>query len=206
MPTPNFTRAVAGTKAVLIDAADTINECGAFNTSEKSALAKAFRGAGSGVTLLLTSDSTANATTTLADVVNGSSVQEFGFFDVKAGKWYEASFNCVMTNGTAANGAKLALKLSGTQTNIKIAGRGTAFSSSTTPVLAEMDTYATIALGSNLFFTLEADVTSPFTFEGKVVFQAVADGRLNIQIAEKDTGSGTAILKAGSTLTVKQLS
>jgi hypothetical protein len=38
---------------------------------------------------------------------------------------------------------------------------------------------------------------------GKVMFKPTADGILNVQVAEKDAGGGTLVVKAGSLLRLR---
>jgi hypothetical protein len=192
-----------GSKALAFDDADGVNRNGAFSEGEKRALRNMAR-RGSGATLLLVADSTAKTTTTLTDVTNSATAstgtQEFGSFRVFAGRWYEAELNIQTTNGTAANGSQVALKLSGTQTAMPVSGQAAGYAGGALGVVSGA---GVAVFSSNLFFTIVTDTTSPYNAMGNVMFKPTADGILNVQVAEKDAGGGTLVVKAGSLLRLR---
>lgn len=199
--------AVAGTKAIVIDSVNTFTQNGALDIKLKQALARMGRRSG-GSTLVLTSDSTAKTTTTLTDVTNSATastgIVEFGQFNLQGGgNLYFIDLMAQMTNGTAANGAKVALNLSGTQSGLVATGQFYAMGSGAEGAVTNQGPIT--ALGSNLLFTASPDTTSPFVIAATMLVKVIDDGVLKLQIAEKDAGGGTGVLKATSYITVRPL-
>jgi hypothetical protein len=201
MSLPQTFYTVVGSKAIALDAYDHI-QSSPFTGQAKKALASAARR--QGTTLMLTAASTAKTSTTLTDVTNSATAstgtQEFGQFLVQPGKWYRADGVMQFTNATAADGAKLALHLTGTQTSMPCIGYAVGIGSATAHVAGANETFSSVAFASNLFFTVTADTTSPYAFKFEVTFKPTAEGVLKPQIAlQAATGAG-ATLDPGSYL------
>lgn len=187
-----YLRAVNGSKTKAIDSAPEINECAQLAIPVKKALHKLAKRVGAA--LRVEADLTAVTSTTLATST------EFGYFDVKAGVWYEYEGFFQLTNGSGANGGEVDLFLSGTQTSMKGFGYASGAAGTADPTDATNSSIST-----NTIVHVEMDTTSPFTAKMTGVFKPVADAKLVIQLAEKDTGSGTLVLKEGSYLRVRVL-
>ena len=200
-------RVFAGTKAIAISNDNLITQNGSLSISLKQALQRINRRNG-GTTLILTSDSTAKTSTTLTNVTDSATastgVVEMGYFDlIGGGNLYLVDCALQITNGTAANGAKAAITLSGTQSGLVATGQAFALGSGAAGAVA--DQFPIVGLSSNLFFTLSPDTTSPFVIAASFIVKAIDDGRLQVQFAEKDAGGGTAVLKATSYVQVRPL-
>ena len=180
-----------GTKTTRIDCRDGV-QGSTFSTEQRKVLVKLCNRLG--VTLRANGDLTAVTSTTLANST------EFGSFTVKAGIWYEYELWLQLTNGSAANGCKVDVTLSGTQTSLK--GFGV---SSVAVGTADPTDAATSSISTQILLTTSQDTTSPFFVAHKTTFKPVNDGKLLIQLAEKDTGGGTLVLKQGSYMRVRVL-
>ena len=193
MANSSYLRAFPGSKAKQIDSARELNDAlRGQSPATKAALVKMARRAG--VTIRVEADLTSVTSTTLANST------EFGYFDVKAGIWYEYELWLQLTNGSAANGCKVDVTLSGTQTSLK--GFGV---SSVAVGTADPTDAATSSISTQILLTTSQDTTSPFFVAHKTTFKPVNDGKLLIQLAEKDTGGGTLVLKQGSYMRVRVL-
>lgn len=174
------------------DHINTINLCGQLNQKQKQAIIRAIRGLGS-VSFLVNTDTASLTSTTLADYA--------GFLvECRAGRWYEVYAQLTATNGTAANGFKAAFNLSGTQTNML----SSMFAKGTNNTTAEINASAS-TISTNTLITGNGDTASPCTVFLQGTFRPVADGVLTLQLAEKDGGSGTGVMKAGSLIRIREL-
>ena len=183
--------ATPGTKTIALDCFDAIQRS-TFGTEQRKALVKLSNRLG--VTLRVTGDLTAVASTTLANST------EFGNFTVKAGIWYEYELWLQLTNGSAANGCKVDLTLSGTQTSMKGFGVSGVAVGTSDPTDA-----AHSSISTQILLTTSQDTTSPFFISDRAIFKPVNDGKIVLQLAEKDTGGGTLVLKEGSFLRIRTL-
>lgn len=174
------------------DHVNTINKTEALSQKQKQGIIRAIRGLGS-VSFLVNTDTASITSTTLANYA--------GFLvECTAGRWYEVYAQLAVTNGTAANGFKAALNLTGTQTNMK----SNMFAKGTNDTTAEINASA-VTISTNTLITGNADTASPATIFLMGTFQPIADGVLTLQLAEKDTGSGTGVLKTGSLIRIREL-
>lgn len=120
-----------------------------------------------------------------------------------AGVWYEVKGQVSITQATAADGYKLAVGISGTQTSAVTAGWYQAMDFTNNTV----DETKVANLSSNLVFTATGTGAGGglVSFSFRVKLQN--DGNLDIQLAEQATAGGGAgaIIAAGSILEVSVL-
>lgn len=189
-----YINATAGSKGKIVDPSALVSADQSFSVKQRQTLFRVLR-CTYGVSLLATSDLTALSSTTLADLT------ELGTFYGQAGHWYEAEADIVATNATGADGAQFALKISGTQTSIILAGTGIALNGAA----AVTSSIPSVALSSNLPFTLSPDTTSPFAGLMTVRFKLVADATITVQAACKDATTSGLVVEGGSKFTLRCL-
>ena len=117
--------------------------------------------------------------------------------DLVKNRWYEVEADLLLKNSSAANGALARLIVSGTQTNATVAGGS--FSTDTA------SNTASASVSTTVLVTGSADTTSPYRITLKVKFKLQNSGRLQLATAEKDTGSGSLTVEAGSTIIIREL-
>lgn len=142
--------------------------------------------------LLQVADSTANATTTL-----GAST--YLTTKLEAGRAYKVSIVAQVTNGTAANGVKLGINLSGTQTTAVITGQSRAWDVTNTALVTNH-----IALSSGAYTHVDAS-SGDTRYEFNFVVQPQNDCVFDVRFAENASGGGTAVLKKFSYMEVEEL-
>lgn len=168
-----------------------INALGGINSRVKDLLRTIVRN--SPATKFQAADSTANATTTLGDSTYLTGIT------LKPKRKYIVRSVLHLTNGTAANGVKVALTLTGTQTSA--ASMGLVHSYDTTN---SASTFTAVALSSGTqTFADAAAGTAHYVINAEITPQN--EGILKIQFAENANGGGTAVLKKGSWLEVREI-
>lgn len=162
-----------------------VNLLGGINSRVKDLLRTIVRN--SPLTKFQAVDSTANATTTLVDSTYLTGIT------LSPNRKYVVRGLLHLTNGTAANGVKVALTLTGTQT-----------SAASTGLVHIYETFSALALSSGTQTFADAGAgTSHYVINAQITPQN--EGILKIQFAENASGGGTAVLKKGSWLEVREL-
>lgn len=168
-----------------------VNLLGGINGRVKDLLRTIVRN--SPTTKFQAADSTANATTTLGDSTYLTGIT------LSPKRKYVVRGLLALTNGTAANGVKVALTLTGTQTSAASAGLVHSYDTTNTA-----STFTSVALSSGTqTFADAAAGTCTYIINAQVTPQN--EGILKIQFAENASGGGTAVLKKGSWLEVREL-
>ena len=174
------------------DLISSVNALGGINEGVKKLFRKIVRN--SPTTKFQAADSTANATTTLGDSTYLTGIT------LKPNRKYIVRGTLALTNGTAANGVKVALTLTGTQTSA--ASMGLVHSYDTT-TLASTFTAVALSSGTQTFADAVPASTAHYVINAEITPQN--EGILKVQFAENASGGGTAVLKKGSWLEVREI-
>lgn len=120
---------------------------------------------------------------------------------VEAGRKYRIKVFAKATNGTAANGLKLGINVSGTQTSARYDGE---VGSVDITNAATTRVFARAALSSGAQTVADADTGSYLMFVSATLVPQ-SDGVLDVRFCENANGNGTAILKQDSYLEVTEI-
>ena len=168
-----------------------LNAVGGISNSLKALLRKMVRN--SPTTKFQAEDSTANATTTFGDSTYLTGIT------LSPKRKYVVRGLLHLTNGTAANGVKVAVTLTGTQTSADSTGLVHSYDTTNTA-----STFTALALSNGTQkFADPAAGTAHYVINAEITPQN--EGILKIQFAENTSGGGTAVLKKGSWLEVREL-